>query len=127
MADTQPPEPDERSPSESQAAEEPCCTAVDHDLTAGQIESDVRMVSAMGNETRYEVLRLLDGAGSPVCACDLEPELAVDQSTTSRALKRLYEADLVDRRKDGRWRYYSTTGRAETLLAAIETARSDDQ
>ncbi|MBS3760857.1 MAG: winged helix-turn-helix transcriptional regulator [Halodesulfurarchaeum sp.] len=91
------------------------------------MENDVRMLSAMGNETRYEVLRLLDGAGSPVCACDLKPELEVDQSTTSRALKRLYEVDLVDRRKDGRWRYYSTTDRAETLLAAIETVRSDDQ
>ena len=106
---------------------EACCTPVEHDLTPGQLETDVTMLAAMGTETRYEVLRLLDGAAGPVCVCDLEPELDVDQSTTSRALKRLTEAGLLDRRKDGRWRYYSTTTRAETLLEAIETARGESQ
>ncbi|MDZ7849840.1 MAG: metalloregulator ArsR/SmtB family transcription factor [Halodesulfurarchaeum sp.] len=97
-----------------------CCTAVGHDLSDYRIERDVQLLAAMGNETRYTVLRLLSGASGPVCACDLEPELAVDQSTASRALKRLYEAELVDRRKDGRWRYYSTTDRAERLLSTLD-------
>lgn len=109
----------------SQASDGPCCTSVDHDLDEHTIEVDVRTLSAMGNETRYEVLRLLAGTDDEVCSCDLAPELDVDQSTTSRALKALYEAGLVDRRKDGRWRYYTTTPRAETLLAAIDTSRGD--
>ena len=79
----------------------------------------------MGNETRYETLRLLAATDEDVCACDLAPELDVDQSTTSRALKALYEAGLVDRRKDGRWRYYSTTPRAETILAAIDASKGE--
>lgn len=102
---------------------EPCCTGVSHDLTAHTIEGDVRTLSAMANETRYEVLHLLAGSDGDICACDLAPELDVDQSTTSRALKALYEAGLVDRQKDGRWRYYSVTPRAETLLEAIDSAR----
>lgn len=100
-----------------------CCAPVDHDLSEHTVEVDVRTLSAMGNETRYEVLRLLAAAAGDVCACDLAPALDVNQSTTSRALKALYEAGLVDRRKDGRWRYYATTPRAETLLAAIDDSR----
>lgn len=107
------------------SAGEPCCTAVGHDLSEHIIEVDVRTLSAMGNETRYEVLRLLAATDGDVCSCDLAPELDVDQSTTSRALTALYEAGLVDRRKDGRWRYYTTTPRAETLLAAIDSSRED--
>jgi ArsR family transcriptional regulator len=103
----------------------PCCTTVGHDLSEHTVEVDVRTLSAMGNETRYEVLRLLAATDAEVCSCDLAPELDVDQSTTSRALKALYEAGLVDRRKDGRWRYYTTTQRAETLLGAIDTSRGE--
>lgn len=107
------------------SADGACCTEVSHDLSEHTLHSDVRTLSAMGNETRYEVLRLLAGTGEEVCSCDLAPELEVDQSTTSRALKALYEAGLVDRRKDGRWRYYTTTPRAETILTAIDTSRGD--
>lgn len=108
-----------------ESTSEVCCTPVDHEFTRETIEADARCLAAMGNETRYEVLRLLEGSPGPVCACDLEPELAVDQSTTSKALKRLYREDLVDRRKDGRWRYYSLTDRARTLLGAIDQSRDE--
>lgn len=104
---------------------DPCCTTVGHDLSEHTIALDVQILSAMGNETRYEVLRLLAATDEEVCSCDLAPELGVDQSTTSRALKALYEAGLVSRRKDGRWRYYTTTPRAETILGAIDTGRGD--
>jgi ArsR family transcriptional regulator len=60
-----------------------------------------------------------------VCACELVPQVDVNQSTTSRALGSLYQAGLVDRRKEGRWRYYTTTERAETILTAIDTYRED--
>jgi ArsR family transcriptional regulator len=89
------------------------------------IEVDVRTLSAMGNETRYAVLRLLAGTDGEVCSCDLTPHLDVDQSTTSRALTTLYESGLVERRKEGRWRYYTTTTRAERLLGAIDESRGD--
>ncbi|MFB6086326.1 MAG: ArsR/SmtB family transcription factor [Halodesulfurarchaeum sp.] len=101
--------------------DEPCCTAVGHDLSEARIERDVSLLDAMGTGTRYTVLRLIAGADGPVCACDLAPELDVDQSTASRALKALFEAGLLDRRKDGRWRYYSTTEQAERLLSALDS------
>jgi ArsR family transcriptional regulator len=103
--------------------ESECWPAGTHDLTEHDIEIDVQTFSALANDTRYEVLRLLAAAEGGVCACDLVPKLDVNQSTTSRALKALYQADLVDRRKEGRWRYYTTTNRAEKLLTAIDATR----
>lgn len=102
-----------------------CCSSVSHDLTEHDVELDVRTFSALANGTRYEALRLLAAADGEVCACDLEPELGVNQSSTSRALSALHQAGLVERRKEGRWRYYTTTPRAETLLTAVETTRED--
>lgn len=100
-----------------------CCSDITHGLTEHDVEIDVRSFSALANDTRYEILRLLSAADDEVCACELVPQLDVNQSTTSRALGALYQAGLVDRRKEGRWRYYATTVRAEKILTAIDTTR----
>jgi ArsR family transcriptional regulator len=108
---------------EAEESDDPCWPTGTHDLTDEDVEADVQTFSALANDTRYEVLRLLAAAEEGVCACDLVPKLDVNQSTTSRALKALYQAGLVDRRKDGRWRYYTTTDSAESLLTAIDSSR----
>lgn len=103
-----------------------CCgSVVTHALTDHDVEIDVQTFSALANDTRYEVLRLLSAADREVCACELVPQLDVNQSTTSRALGALYRAGLVDRRKEGRWRYYAPTPRAETLLSAVDATREE--
>lgn len=104
-----------------------CCGSLTHDLTAHGIEADAGVFSALANDTRYEILRYLAASDAEVCACELVPELDVNQSTTSRALNVLHRAGLVTRRKDGRWRHYTTTNRAETLLAAIDTTREEGE
>lgn len=110
----------------TESATSGCCSSTHtHDLTEHDIEIDVRTFSALANDTRYEVLRFLAAADHEVCACELVPQLDVNQSTTSRALGALYQAGLVDRRKEGRWRYYTTTLRAEKLLTAIDTTRDE--
>ncbi len=103
-----------------------CCSAVDHGLTEHDVEVDVRAFGALANDTRYELLRLIHAGEEEVCACELVPELDVNQSTTSRALNALHEAGFVDRRKEGRWRYYETTARAEELLTAVDATRGVD-
>jgi len=77
----------------------------------------------MGNDTRYELLRRIDGADRKVCVCDLEAAVGVSQSAVSQALSRLYTAGLVTRQKDGNWRYYGVTDEAEQLLATLEAIR----
>ena len=100
-----------------------CCTAT-HELTEDAIREDVRVLSAVGNETRYETLRYIAGAGEKgACVCELPPLVGVTQSTVSTALSRLHEAGLLDRRKEGRWRYYTVTEEAEGLLETLDSRR----
>jgi ArsR family transcriptional regulator len=48
----------------------------------------------------------------------------VSQGAVSQALSRLFSAGLVERRKDGRWRYYTATTRAERLLDVLDETRT---
>jgi DNA-binding transcriptional ArsR family regulator len=51
----------------------------------------------------------------------------VSDSAISHALSDLRDAGLVTRRKDGTWRYYEATDRAEALLAALDDTRGGDR
>jgi|AntDeeMetagen134_2_1112570.scaffolds.fasta_scaffold00870_8 ArsR family transcriptional regulator len=103
-----------------------CCTA-SHSLSEAALRDDVGVLSAVGNETRYETLRYVAGAGQEgACVCELPPLVGVTQGTVSNALSRLYEAGLVDRRKEGRWRYYTATNEAMGLLSMLDERRAVD-
>ena len=99
------------------------CCSVGHGLTEAEVAADVELLSALGNDTRYETLRLVAAADGDICVCELEPALGVSQGAVSQALSRLFSAGLVDRRKEGRWRYYAATPRAERLLAVLDETR----
>jgi ArsR family transcriptional regulator len=102
-----------------------CCAgtpSVDEAVVLG----DVRLLSALGNDTRYELVRRISAAEDDVCVCDLHAAVGVSQSAVSQALSRLSAAGLVSRRKEGSWRYYDTTPRAEALLATLDDVRGDD-
>ena len=99
-----------------------CCEAA-HSLTEAELATDVRTLEAISNDTRYEALRLIAATEDGVCVCELEPALGVSQSAVSQALSRLYAAELVTRRKEGRWRYYAATPRAERLLERLDEIR----
>jgi DNA-binding transcriptional ArsR family regulator len=84
---------------------------------------DLAALSALGSDTRYAVVRLLATADSELCVCEIEPVVDVSESAVSHALSTLHDAGLVARRKEGRWRYYETTPRADALLAALDGTR----
>ena len=99
------------------------CCSIGHGLPETDVAADVELLSALGNDTRYETLRLVAAAEEDICVCELEPALGVSQGAVSQALSRLFSAGLVDRRKEGRWRYYAATPRAERLLAVMDETR----
>lgn len=105
---------------------EPGCCSVDHDLSTDAVAADVETLATLGNDTRYEALRLIADADTAVCVCELEPALGVSQGAVSQALSRLFSAGLVNRRKDGRWRYYTATPRAHRLLDVLDETRDID-
>ncbi|MFB6123470.1 MAG: ArsR/SmtB family transcription factor [Haloferacaceae archaeon] len=86
-------------------------------------ESDRRAFSTLGDETRYRLARLLVAADDELCVCELSPLVDVSDSAVSHALSDLTAAGLAERRKDGKWRFYRPTDRAERLLAALDGTR----
>jgi len=100
-----------------------CNESVSHSLTDAEMAADVRRLATLGNDTRYEALRVIAEAEDGVCVCELEPALGVSQGAVSQALSRLFSAGLVERRKEGRWRYYTATPSAKRLLRVLDTTR----
>ena len=88
---------------------------------------DLTALKTLGNDTRYNIVRLLTAANRELCVCEINPIVDVSDSAVSHALSDLYDAGLVTRRKDGTWRYYETTDRAEALLTALDETRGVDQ
>jgi ArsR family transcriptional regulator len=64
-----------------------------------------RMFRAFSDPVRLRILHLL-GRGE-LCVGDLVEVLRVPQPTTSRHLRYLRRAGLVEARREGRWSFYS--------------------
>lgn len=89
------------------------------------LETDIELLSALGNETRYNIVRMLHAADDDeLCVCELSPLLDVSDSAISHALSQLTDAGLVTRRKEGKWRMYRATPRANAVLVALDGSRS---
>ena len=76
-------------------------------------ESDMRtflaITRALNDQTRLRTLVAL-GNGE-LCLCQLVELFGRAPSTVSKHLNILYEAGLIDRRKEGRWVYFRLPGR----------------
>src|SRR5262245_24423888 len=55
--------------------------------------------------------------GGEQCVCRITELMGLAMSTVSKHLSILYQAGLVNARKEGRWMYYSLPGRAAPRTA----------
>lgn len=117
---------DTASQAETPDGTDACCADIP-DIPEDTLVADVQLLSALGNDTRYELVRRIGAADDDVCVCDLEAAVGLSQSGVSQALSRLYSAGLVTRRKEGSWRYYGLTDDAEQLLDTLDTLRTNDE
>ena len=78
-----------------------------------------QIVAALSNAERLRILSLL--VECECCTCELRAAFDLPQSTVSTHLSQLFEAGLVHRRREGRWRYYRAAGGVENLFAALDT------
>ena len=117
---------DERGSCTSDALEERLEELEELDAAVGgpDLEADVDLLSALSNETRYKIVRILHTADEELCVCEFAPLLDVSDSAISHALSQLTEAGLLTRRKDGKWRKYEATNRATAILIALDGSRS---
>lgn len=75
----------------------------------------VAVAQALGDGTRLRALLAL--RGGELCVCDLIALLGLAPSTVSRHLALLWQAGLVERRKEGRWHYYRLAAAGAEPLA----------
>lgn len=110
-------------------AEVACCPTLDEELaTLSAVETSVSeeavgdelaLLEVLADRTRYRILRILLESEER-CVCELDALLEVTDSAISHALGKLVDADLVSRRKEGRWRIYAATERAERVIESIQ-------
>jgi ArsR family transcriptional regulator len=85
---------------------------------------------ALSDETRLQIVTLLL-AHEELCVCDFVGALGQTQSKVSRHLRYLYNAGLVEDRREGLWMHYRLSTRLKpeqaTIVAALSQAVSDEQ
>src|SRR5262245_26530631 len=64
----------------------------------------LRITKALADPNRIRVLLVL--RGGELCACQITELFGLAPSTMSKHLSLLYQAGLVESRKDGRWIYF---------------------
>ena len=65
------------------------------------------IAKALADQTRCRIVMMLDAAGEPLCLCQIIDVLGLAPSTVSQHLSMLTRAGLVERRKDGRWHFFT--------------------
>jgi len=95
-------------------------------LGTEQVDTELNVLSAVSNETRYTLVRVLVAAEDELCVCELQAVVDVTESGLSHALSTLVDAGLVRSRKDGRWKKYRATNRAVALVTVLEGSVSDE-
>jgi DNA-binding transcriptional ArsR family regulator len=75
---------------------------------------------ALSDPNRVRLVMAL--RGGELCVCRLTELFGLAPSTMSKHLSILYQAQLVNARKDGRWVYYSLPGQeaSASVLMALE-------
>ncbi len=88
-----------------------------------------KLLKILSDESRLRVLSLLQER--ECCVCEIMQVMDISQSKASRALSALYDAGLLNLRREGRWALYSintdsTKSYAREILAGIKRFMSGD-
>jgi ArsR family transcriptional regulator len=67
----------------------------------------VDLCRLLGEETRHRIVNIL--LEQPICVCELQDVLAINQVSASKHLARLRSAGIVTTKKEGQRVYYSLT------------------
>jgi ArsR family transcriptional regulator, arsenate/arsenite/antimonite-responsive transcriptional repressor len=74
----------------------------------------MNITKALGDETRVRTLLAL--RKGELCVCQITELFGLAPSTMSKHLSVLYQAGLVESRKDGRWIYYALPGKEAPVV-----------
>lgn len=97
---------DKQSVIELHTQEDGCCNPVPVRIPEDTAEQ-VRLMSAVSDSTRLQIVAMLAGQSEPLCVCEVQAHFKLGQPTISHHLKVLRDAGLVTWEKRGLWVYYS--------------------
>ncbi len=82
-----------------------------------------QIFKALSDETRVQIMAMLLLHGE-LCVCDVEGALGISQSKSSRHLRYLLHAGLVENRRQGVWMHYRIpTGQEEAQKLLLRALR----
>ena len=84
-----------------------CCSPVVFPLKGEQVAGEVKLLAALADATRLQIVTMLAAQDEPLCVCDIVTHFELGQPTISHHLKVLRDAGLVTWEKRGLWVYYS--------------------
>jgi len=95
----------------------------------GNLKSFLKVMKALSDPSRVKIMKMLQHR--VMCVCEIQAALQFAQSTTSKHLKILEDAGLIESKKDGLWvNYMIADGRenpyAASLIASLRHWLVDD-
>ncbi len=72
---------------------------------------------ALGDKTRLQILALLKE--EELCVCELVEILNISQPAVSQHMRRLRNAKLVRKRRQGQWVFYSLDGEVYPFMSSV--------
>lgn len=90
----------------------------------------IRVMKAMSDPNRVRIIKLLQR--KELCVCELKELLGLAQSTVSKHLKLLVDAELIESRRDGAWIIYrinefTESPYASNILEKLHEWHEDDK
>ena len=99
-----------------------CCAPLGTpNLEASEATATAGLFKALADPHRVRIMNLLANSDRAVCVCELIEPLGLTQPTVSFHLKKLREAGLVTRYKEGTWSFYEIDGEALERLGRVLT------
>lgn len=86
-------------------------------------------VQAIGDETRFRILRVLALAPAPLCVAEIVDVVRKPQYAVSRAIRSLAKAELVTEERDGKLRLYAVNDHPnnKTILALVSSTQDEHE
>jgi len=96
-------------------------------ILENEFDNLAEIMKALGDETRLRILNLL--IERECCVCEVIQALDISQTRASRNLSHLFDAGLLEQRKEGLWTiYYLSTGLGadyrKLIIDAVDAALS---
>jgi ArsR family transcriptional regulator len=95
-----------------------CCTTpvIPLPLPQSAQTAVVAGFKALGDQSRFEMFRLIAAQREPLCACDIVARFELSQPTISHHLKVLADAGLISVSRRGVWAYYEVAPQGVRML-----------